>query len=166
MPWGRHWGVPISHNALQHYPECHVADTGGTQPGPVGGTLPVQGTPSLAEYPPARSGWGYPCRVPLGRVPPQLGQHGGTLTGNPPPWARTGGTLPGDTQVGYPLAGYPGPGWGGTQVGYPPAGYPPARSGQVGEGYPVSTTEGILTTRQAVCLLHSCRRTFLFEKKH
>ena len=42
-------GVPISHNALQQFPECHGADTGGVPylvpPGPGrGGTLPGGGT--------------------------------------------------------------------------------------------------------------------------
>ena len=32
-------GVPIPHNALQHFPECHGADTGGGVPCQ-GGTLP------------------------------------------------------------------------------------------------------------------------------
>ena len=107
MPWGRHLGGmqpgPAGgvggthiHNALQHYPEFHGADTwGGTQPGPAGGY-------------PARSG--------------------------------RGGTLPG--QEGVPCRGW---GWG-DQDG----------------GYPVRTTEGVLTTRRAVCLLRSRRRTFLF----
>ena len=59
-----------------------------------------------------------------------------------------GGTLLGGTQVGYPPARS---GWGvPCQGGYP-----------VG-GYPVRTTEGVLNTRQAVCLLRSRRRTFLF----
>ena len=39
-------GVPISHNALQHFPECHGADTGGY---PAGG-FPAGGT--LIRYPP------------------------------------------------------------------------------------------------------------------
>ena len=98
-----HRGVPISHNALQHFPECHGEDTWrGTLSGlaegyPARGTLwgvPCQGVPC----------WGYPCRVP--------------------PLARSGG--------GYPAG-----------------------------GYPVKTTEGVLTTRWVVCLLHSHRRTFL-----
>ena len=81
-------GVPISHNALQHYPEFHGADTwGGTLPGPA---------------------WGVPCQ------------------GYPPGQVRMGG--------GVPCQG----------------------------GYPVRTTEGVLTTRRAVCLLRSHRRTFLF----
>ena len=40
---------------------------------------------------------------------------------------------------------------GGTWPGTPPRG-----------GYPGRTTEGVLTTRRAVCLLRSRRRTFLF----
>ena len=59
-------GVPISHNALQHFPECHGADTGGegTLPGPAGGG-------------------GVPCQVQLRGGGTQLGQqkeyslHGG-----------------------------------------------------------------------------------------
>ena len=51
-------------------------------------------------------------------------------------------------------------------AGYPPThvGYPPPGPGQDGGGYPVRTTEGVLTTRRAVCPLHSRRRTFLFEQ--
>ena len=106
------WGVPISHNALQHYPEFHGADTsGGTL---LGGTLP-RGVPCWGWY----HARGVPCPgVPCWGVPCQ---------GVP----CTGGTLPGGTQVGYPRArmggtllwGYPGrvspkPGQdGGTQVG-------------------------------------------------
>ena len=67
-------GVPISHNALQHFPECHGADTGGVpcqvQPeGGVpcrGGTLPGGGYPGQVP-PPARSGQGgYPGRTAEG----------------------------------------------------------------------------------------------------
>ena len=84
-------GVPISHNALQHYPEFHGADTwGGTWPGPARGGYPA---------------WGYPAR-------------------------------------GHPVGGV-------LCQGYPAG------------GYPVRTTEGVLTTRRAVCLLRSRRRTFL-----
>ena len=126
MPWGRHLGgVPISHNALQHYPEFHGADTWeGTLPGP------------------AR---GYPARGYPGRVPPSgPGQDG-----------------EGGTQVGYHLVGLVPLARSG---GYPLAGYPPQvppRPGQDGGGYLVRTTEGVLTTRRAVCLLRSRRRTFL-----
>ena len=66
-------GVPISHNALQHFPECHGADTGG------GGTLPG----------PAGGVGGFPAGG--GTLP------GGTLVRYPPPsQVRTGG----GTQVG------------------------------------------------------------------
>ena len=99
-------GVPISHNALQHFPECHEAAGGG-------------------GYPPG----GYP-----GQVPPL----GGVTRVRYPP----GGVLPG--------SGIP-PGGGFTRVRYPPT---PG-------GYPGRTTEGVLTTRRAVCLLRSRRRTFL-----
>ena len=124
-------GVPISHNALQHFPECHGADTwGGTLPGPAGmgrgGTLPGPARGGGGGGYPARSSWGgtqvwYPLRP---------GQDGGGVT-------LLGG--------------------GGTQVWSP-------RPGQDrgGGGYPVRTTEGVLTTRRAVCLLRSRRRTFLF----
>ena len=155
MPWGRHQGGPISHNALQHYPECHGADTGGV-PSQVqlGGTLLGEGYPA----------GGYPAQgVPYGGYPT-----GGTLLE---------GTLPGGTLLGrYPArgtlpGGYPGrvppgqdrgtlPGGtllGGTQVGYPP------RPGQDGGGYSGRTTEGVFTTRREVCLLRSRRRTFLFN---
>ena len=71
MPWGSHQGgVPISHNALQHFPECHGAATGG---------VPCQVQPG--GYP----GRGVPCP---GGVP---------RSGNPPPPARSGG---GGTQLG------------------------------------------------------------------
>ena len=72
----------------------------------------------------------------------QLGG-GGTLPG-PGGGYLLGGTLPGE----YPARG--------TKVGYPP----PDQDG--GGGYPVRTTEGVLTTQRAVCLLRSRRRTFLF----
>ena len=121
-----HGGVPISHNALQHFPECHGADTGGreggTLPGPAGGGYPARS--SQGGYPAG----GVPCR---GEYP----AGGSTLLG---------GTLPG----GYPARGVPCRG-----VGYP-----------AGGGYPVRTTEVVVTTRRAVCLLRSRRRTFLFEK--
>ena len=111
-------GVPISHNALQHFPECHgAAGGGGTLPGPArGGTLPgparggctLPGVPCWGEVP-CQGGslpggtllGGYP-----GRVPPRPGQEGGyparegtLLGGYPgrvPPWpGQEGGTLPG-----------------------------------------------------------------------
>ena len=85
---------------------------------------------------PARSSWGVPCP-------------GGTLLGVPylgTPLARSGwgGTLPG----GYPAGGYP--------HKVPPGRVPLPQPGQDGgypaKGYPVRTTEGVLTTRRAVCL--------------
>ena len=69
-------GLPVSYNALQHFPECHGAARGGTLPGPAGGGgVPWPGGTLV--------GGGYP------------GQ-GGTL-------AR-GGTLPGG--VPCPGGGY------------------------------------------------------------
>ena len=82
--------------------------------------------------------WGYPARS----------SWGGTLLE---------GTLQGGTQVGYPPPGQDG--------GYPGR-VPPTRSGWGGTlpgGYPVRTTEGVLTTQRVVCLLRSCRRTFLLK---
>ena len=92
-------GVPISHNALQHYPEFHRADTrGNTLPGPARG-VPCQRVPC----------WGYPARG----VPCQQG----TLLGGTLP----GGTLPGvPCPGGYPAGGYSAGGipcQGGTQLG-------------------------------------------------
>ena len=79
-------GVPISHNALQHFPGCHGADTrgGGTLPGPAGGGglvtllggLPCRGDPAGGRYPAG------------GRVPCQGG------------YPARGDTLLGGTQVG------------------------------------------------------------------
>ena len=93
---------------------------------------------------------GVPCQVqPGGGVPCQV-QPGG--------WDGVlylGGTLLGGA--------YPARGEGGIKVGYPLAGYPPAPLARSGSGgvYPVRTTEGVVTTRRAVCLLRSRRRTFL-----
>ena len=76
------------------------------------------------------------------------------------PWDRhRGGDVPCQVQIrmgGYPARGYldrvsP---WQGTPL--------PARSGW-GGGYPVRTTEGVVTTWRAVCLLRSRRRTFLLD---
>ena len=82
---------------------------------------------------------------------------GGRGSGYPPGGTRSG-TPPGGYLVRYPPGG----------SGYPPGGVP----GQVPPGggvrvpprggYPVRTTEGVLTTRRAVCLLRSRRRTFLY----
>ena len=127
-------GVPISHNALQHFPECHQAAGGGypdPPPGGYPGQVPPRGVGTWVRYPP-------------GGVPDPRGVPGS-------------GTPRGGTQT--PPGGVPDPG-GGTQVRYPRGGCP----GQVPPrgGYPGRTTEGVLTTRRAVCLLRSRRRTFLF----
>ena len=118
-------GVPICHNALQHYPEFHGADTKGGYPARsscrVGGypARSRRGVPCLGGYPAG----GVPCwGVPYLGIPPQ-----GTLSrvppgqGNPP----RAGYPPGRVA---PLAGHP-PSWtwqgtspsqvrmGGTQLG-------------------------------------------------
>ena len=98
-------GVPISHNALQHFPECHGAATGGVpcqvQPGGVpwwGGTLPgvpcqeggtLPGVPRSGT-PPARSGQGVPCQ---GGTPARGGVscRGVPRSGTPPSQVRMGG---------------------------------------------------------------------------
>ena len=90
-------GVPISHNALQHFPECHGA----------GGGVPCQVQP----------GGGVPCQVQLGGYP-GWGDTlvGGTLAGGVPwPGGYPGqGEYPGQqgTQLGCPpsqvrMEGYP-----------------------------------------------------------
>ena len=103
-------------------------------------------------------GWGTQGGVPPGR------------DGVPPSQVRTGGGVP------------PGRDWvppgqvrmGGTQGGVPPDGIPPSqvRMGVAEVGYPQQgwgtplwyrTADGVLDTSQSVCLLHSSRRTVLFE---
>ena len=132
----------ISQNAMGQW--------GGTWPGtplgvpdwvPPGGTW--LGTPP--GYPPGGYLTGYP---PGGTW---LGTPPGDLTGYPPGGDLTG--YPGGYLTGYPPRGVPDrvPPQGGYLTGYPPRG-----------GYPGRTTEGVLTTRRAVCLLRSRRRTFLF----
>ena len=88
-------GVPISHNALQHYPECHGAARGGTLPGPAGeggSTLPGPAGGGGVSWP----GGPWPGGVPWPGGLPWLG---GTLARGVP-W----------------LGGYPGR-RGGTQLG-------------------------------------------------
>ena len=116
-------------------------------------------------YPPGGTLTGYPPGGVPDRVPPR----GGTWPGTP-----RGGTWPGTPPGGVPdrvppggyLTGYPP--WGGYLTGYPPGGTWPGTPGGVPDrvpppgGYPGRTTEGVLTTRRAVCLLRSRRRTFLF----
>ena len=98
---------------------------------------------------------GVPCwAYPAGGYPAR-----GYPTWVPPSQVRTGGTLLGvPCQGGYPARG--------TQVGSPLGRVPPSQvrmGGTLPGGYPVRTTEGVLTTRRAVCLLLSRRRTFLFR---
>ena len=80
------------------------------------------------------------------------------------PWADGGDTLPGPAGGGYPAGGgmYPAGGVPCRGRGYSAGGYPARGVPCWGEGgYPVRTTEGVLSTRQAICLLRSRRRTFL-----
>ena len=128
---------------------------------------------------PARSSWGG------GTLPGPARGRGGTLPG-----PAGGGTLPGPARGstllgGYPTRGYPAGGypgrvppvltWPGGEGGYPgrvPPWQGPPRQGTTppdlagGGGYPVWKTEGVVTTRRAVCLLRSRRRTFLLHKTH
>ena len=128
MPWGRHLGgVPISHNAMQDYPEFHGADTWGVPcQVQLGGGVPCQVQPG--GYPargyPAR---GYPARrgVPCQQEYPAGGYPPG---GYPARGCPARGTLPGryPGRV-YPASGIP-------YLGTPPGRVPPqARSGR-GEG--------------------------------
>ena len=79
-------GVPISHNALQHYPECHGADTGG-YPYPI------------MLYNISQNAMG---QTPSGGTLPGPAGGGGTLPGGRGVNYQ-GGTLPG----GYSARGYP-----------------------------------------------------------
>ena len=128
---------------------------GGVRVPPQGGTR--------VRYPPPGGWGGYPGVVPpWGGYPvPVPPRGGGTWVRYPP----MGGTRfrypppPGGTQVRYPPGGEGGvPGSGTPPGGVPRSGTPPPRGG----GYPGRTTEGVLTTRRAVCLLRSRRRTFWF----
>ena len=136
-----HRGVPVSHNALQHFPECHGA-AGGGYPYPImlcnisqnamgqlggyparssrggypGGGYPVWGVPCLGGYPV----WGVPC--PGGTL-----AQGGTL-------ARGAGGVP--WQGGTLVGGVPCPG-GVPWPGVPWLGGYPAQGGTLARGYPV-----------------------------
>ena len=112
---------------------------------------------------PHLGGGGYPYPIMLCNISQNaMRQRGGTQTppgGYPDP--------PGGYLTGYPPfppGGYPDPP-GGYLTGYPPSppGGVPDRVPPPG-GYPGRTTEGVLTTRRAVCLLRSRRRTFLFNR--
>ena len=112
--------------------------------------------------------WVPPRGVPRSRYPPG----GGTQVRVPPQGGYPGQVPPGGVRVRYPPWGgtrvrYPSPG-GVPRFRYPPGGVrvPPPLGGYLGQvpprgGYPGRTTEGVLTTWRAVCLLRSRRRTFL-----
>ena len=73
-----HRGVPVSHNALQHFPECHGAAGGVPCQVQLGG-VPCQVQLGRGGTLPGPAG-GVPCQVQLGGVPwpgggTHLGQH-------------------------------------------------------------------------------------------
>ena len=117
-------GVPISHNALQHFPECHGADTGGE------GGYPARSSRGGEVVPCQVQPGGYPARgVPCRGGPMLVGVH------------CEGGTLPRGVPMrgGYPARGYPAGGVPMPRLGYPAQGVPcwggyPAKGGtQVGQ---------------------------------
>ena len=135
---------------------------------------PPEGVPDRVTPP----GGTWPGNPPGGYPDPPWGVPGTPLGGT---WLGTprGGTqIPPGVPDWVPPRGVPGPpggGYldppGGTWLGTPPGGVPdrvpppggvPDRVPPPG-GYPGRTTEGVLTTRRAVCLLRSRRRTFLFS---
>ena len=120
----------------------------GTPPGGVPGSGPPRGVPGSGTPPRGGPGSGTPPRGVPGSGTP------GGVPGSGTPWGDPG-QVPPRGGPGTPPGGVPGSGTpprGGTQVRYPPRG-----------GYPGRTTEGVLTTRRAVCLLRSRRRTCLFD---
>ena len=150
---------------------CPPLPGGGRYPGQVhmGGTLARQGYSSQVQtgggYPsqvqmeggnPARSRWGYPGQVQTGGGYPSQVQMGvpwpGLDEGGTPARSRWG--YPGQVQMRGVPQGTPPP-----EMGYPPSG--------PGMGYPpppqLGQQKGVLATRQAVCLLSSRRRNFLFS---
>ena len=141
MPRGRHWGYqyPIMLcNITQNAMGQPSGGGGGILPGPARG-VPCQGDTLPGGYPAG----GYPARgVPCWGVPCWGYPARGYPHRVPPTWGQDGGR-----QVGYHT-------WQGT---------PHPHQVRMG-GYPVRTTEGVLTTQRAVCLLRSRRRTFLFSK--
>ena len=102
---------------------------------------------------------GYPVRYPPrgGTWTPPPHPPGGVIRSGTPPPPR-GGYLTRGVPSQVPPWGVPDPGG----VPRPPRGGG-TRSGTPPRGYPGRTTEGVLTTRRAVCLLRSRRRTFLLE---
>ena len=134
-------------------------------PGGLPGQVPPRGG-TRVRYPPGGTRVRYPpggggtrVRYPPGGYPGQVPPGGGGVPGS--------GTPPGSTWVRYPPGGVPGsgtPGGGGYPGQVPPRGGYPGQVPPPG-GYPGRTTEGVLTTRRAVCLLRSRRRTFLLQFK-
>ena len=110
-------------------------------PGGVPGQVQMGGGGTLA-----RSRWGDPCQVPPIRP------------GEGYPWQGVPhlGYPPSDLVGAFPLLG-----------GTPPQQvHPPIGSGQgvpLPGGTPPRVTDGVLDMPQSVCLLHSRRRTFLYE---
>ena len=142
---------------------CNITQNAmGQIPGGVPSQVQLGGVPCQVRM----GGAGYPGRVPpLAGYTPWLDQDGGYPGRVPPPQQGTPQARMGGTQVGYPLAGYPhGPG-GGYPGRVTPCRVPP-QPGSGWRGYPVRTTEGVLTTRRAVCLLCSRRRTFLLIRNY
>ena len=94
---------------------------------------------------PGEDGRGYPSQIRMG-YPGQV-RTGGMQPGQDegyPGQVRTGGT---PARSGWV---YPGQGWG---TPHPGMGYPPLQD---------RTADGVLDAWRAVCLLRSCKRTFLF----
>ena len=152
MPWGSGGGgggggVPVSHNALQHFPECHGAAGGGGYPArsSQGGTqspVPPGGVPKV-WYPP----WGgYLGGYPRSGTPPGGYLRSGTPWGGYPgggylrsgtPWGVPGGyprsgTPPGGVPGGVPDVWYP-PSPRGVPGGVPEVRYPPRGGTQLGQ---------------------------------
>ena len=111
---------------------------------PRSGYPPPGGVPGSGTPPGGYPGLGTPPGGYLGQVPPGEGGY---------PGPGTPGGVPGS---GTPPGGFPG-------LGTPPKGGVPGSGTPPGGVYPGRTTEGVLTTRRAVCLLRSRRRTFLFN---
>ena len=134
---------------------------------PQWGTL--MGVPHLG-YPPVRPRWGVPrWQVPhLGYPPPPPCQtwQGGTLAGGYP---TSGTPTPSDLAGGYPQWGVPHLRYplsdlvGGYPMGVPHLRYSPHQTWPWGYPHGRVPPQVVLDMPQSVYLLHSRRRTFLFE---
>ena len=132
------------------------------------GTPPGGGTE--VRVPPQGGGWGTKVWVPPRGVPKSGYPPGGGTKVQVPPRGEGGTEVRVPPQGGYRSLGTP-PGVGGS--GYPPggvpkSGYPPGGGTEVwvppprgGYRSPGRTTEGVLTTRRAVCLLAFTQEDFL-----